>query len=334
MSAREYSQRLGPLTDEQFKAALARLGLGEFVRAEPVTGGLFGQNVFLTSTRGKYVLRGAPHYDWQLPAERFFAKLLHERTKAPVAWPYLIDPAEDIFGWSYAIMPRMPGIQLTKETTANLTPVDRLQMAQAMADNLALVHQLAWGQPGSYRLEADTVVAYEASWPNWVAHEVHSWLVLARKHSNRTTTADVAWVTDLLARARLALEEAFVPTCVLRDYREANTVMSRVADEWVVSGMFDLMEASIGDGEMDLSRQMADYLDEEPELARAFLSKYLEQRPARIGFGERFPIYMLRDRAIIWEYLQRPGGANPFDRSLTFRQWAEPYTAALDMLRP
>ena len=96
MAAREYSRRLGLIEDGQFQTALERLGLGEFVRAEPVAGGLFGQNVFVTSTIGEYVLRGAPHYDWQLPAERFFARLIHERTRTPVPWPYILDPDDDI----------------------------------------------------------------------------------------------------------------------------------------------------------------------------------------------------------------------------------------------
>jgi hypothetical protein len=30
----------------------------------------------------------------------------------PVPWPYLIDPTPDIFGWSFVLMPRMPGLQL------------------------------------------------------------------------------------------------------------------------------------------------------------------------------------------------------------------------------
>src|SRR5919197_1551390 len=98
MGAREYSSRLGTIDDAQFRSALERLGLGEFVRAEPVAGGLFGRNVFVTSTTGEYVLRGTPHYDWQLPTERFFARLLREHTRAPVLWPYLVDPADDIFG--------------------------------------------------------------------------------------------------------------------------------------------------------------------------------------------------------------------------------------------
>src|SRR5918999_571877 len=139
MGFREYTSRLGAIRDAQFRAALERLGLGEFVRAEPIVGGLFGQNVFVTSTTGEYVLRGAPHYDWQLPAERFFARLLRERTLAPVPWPYVIDPTDDIFGWSYAVMPRMPGLQPSGAALAGLSPADRLGMARAMAENLALL---------------------------------------------------------------------------------------------------------------------------------------------------------------------------------------------------
>src|SRR4051812_16361344 len=59
---RAYSQRLGLLTPRQFQAALMRFGLGDFIDATPVPQGLFGQNVFVTSTQGAYVLRGAPHY--------------------------------------------------------------------------------------------------------------------------------------------------------------------------------------------------------------------------------------------------------------------------------
>ena len=60
--AREYSKRLGVLSNEQFQVALARFDLDTLVSAEPVPFGNFGQNVFLTSTEGEYVLRGAPHY--------------------------------------------------------------------------------------------------------------------------------------------------------------------------------------------------------------------------------------------------------------------------------
>jgi len=62
MAARVYSERLSVLHDWPVRAALARLGLGDLVRADPVSGGLFGQNVFVTSTTGTWVLRSVLLY--------------------------------------------------------------------------------------------------------------------------------------------------------------------------------------------------------------------------------------------------------------------------------
>ena len=41
---------------------------------------------------------------------------------------------------------------------------------------------------------------------------------------------------------------------------------------------------------------------------------------------------MLRDRLIIWEYIQRPGMEHMSGGAKTLRAWAEPYTASLDAL--
>src|SRR5579872_2347774 len=80
----QYSKRLGAISPEQFQAALNHFGLGQFLSAEAIPFGLFGQNVFVTSSTGEYVFRGAAHYDWQFPKEQFVANLLHERTNVPV----------------------------------------------------------------------------------------------------------------------------------------------------------------------------------------------------------------------------------------------------------
>jgi hypothetical protein len=109
--SRIYSERLGAISDGQFDAVAERWDLGEFVGATPITDGLFGQNVFITTTHGDFVLRGAPHWvkgaddtEWrredrfQFTKEVFFARQLHEHTKAPVPWPMLHDQAADIFG--------------------------------------------------------------------------------------------------------------------------------------------------------------------------------------------------------------------------------------------
>jgi hypothetical protein len=72
MNTRWYSQRLGSLSEQQFQAAFDRFQLGPLIQAEAVGLGNFGQNVFLTSTQGAFVLRGAPLDPMQFPCERWF----------------------------------------------------------------------------------------------------------------------------------------------------------------------------------------------------------------------------------------------------------------------
>ena len=57
-----YSARLGAICDAQLAAAATRLGLGIFVSAALTSGGLFGQNLFLTTDEDEFVLRGAPQW--------------------------------------------------------------------------------------------------------------------------------------------------------------------------------------------------------------------------------------------------------------------------------
>src|SRR5690349_1043862 len=109
LATREYSRRLGVITPQQLEAACRRLSLGTLRNAEPAPGGLFGQNVFLETSAGDFVFRGYQHGDWQLAKERFFCYLVHEAGTAPVPWPYEIEEDPSIFGWPYAVLPRLPG---------------------------------------------------------------------------------------------------------------------------------------------------------------------------------------------------------------------------------
>ncbi|GAC1355368.1 MAG: hypothetical protein NVS4B11_23900 [Ktedonobacteraceae bacterium] len=138
MVEKMYSQRLGIISDAQFQVALDRFHLGHFIHAEAIPFGNFGQNAFVSSTTGEYVFRGQPHFWWQFPTEQFFTRQLHERTSIPVPWPYLIDPTSDIFGWSFVLMPRMPGLQLADpQIKKQLGSTDKQGIAQALGENLA-----------------------------------------------------------------------------------------------------------------------------------------------------------------------------------------------------
>jgi hygromycin-B 7''-O-kinase len=332
-TARVYSQRLGALTPQQFQAALTRFDLGTFVSATPVVQGLFGQNVFVQSTQGDYVLRGVPHYPWQFPKECFGARLLHERTKVPVAYPYLLDTATDIFGWPYLLMPRLRG---SSPADRHWTDAERLDIAQALGQNLFHLHQLTWPFAGAYDLRSDTIQPFGEGFAAWIVADIRQWLAAARANG-RTTTDDIIWIEHSISEAPPALAPAFQPCFVMNDYNPGNLLVDRVQSAWQVTGLFDLMEYYFGDGEADLMRLIAIYLEQNEQhgvhLARAFASAYLTQQPARPGFAERYVLYMLRDRLIVWEYGTRPGN-NWFRQGQSFRDYAESFTLSWRLVVP
>lgn len=351
MEEKIYSQRLGKISDQQFQASLDRFQLGRFIKAEAIPFGSFGQNVFVTSTEGEYVLRGDPHFWWQFPTEGFFTRLLHERTGVPVPWPYLIDPTPDIFGWSFVLMPRMPGLQLIDpHVKEQLSAAERLGIAQALGENLAHMQEVTWPFAGRYDATTNSVepfdLAHELAWPfpleslpvevertptpitfsEGVKACLRYTLVRSQKRNAEATTAkDFFWVEELITDAQDALDDAFEPCLLMEDYKEGNLVVTQHDERWQVSGVFDLMTAHFGDGEADLSRQIGEYLDEDPQLARAFFDAYRQYKPLRPGFAKRFPIYMLLDRAILWDFFQR-NGWRWWDENWTFRNWASQYT--------
>lgn len=281
----EYSARLGRIAPAQFQAALDHFDLGRFVRAAPVPGGNFGQVLFLTSTAGAWVLRGSPLLPGQFREERFFARLLHERTRVPIPWPYLLDESPTIFGWSYVIMPRLPGLDLEDEVAAaELTPVDRHAIAQALGATLAAMQEATWPMAGAYDPLADTIQPFAAGHAEWLLARIRRRLDRARAHTPRLTTpADTRWVEGVIARGRDALDEPFAPCPVMQDYKDQNVVVERASRRWRVSGVFDLMGLYFGDGEAALARQIARYLEREPALAGAFVRAYAADRRRALG---------------------------------------------------
>lgn len=323
----KYSERLGEISEEQFQRALDRFSLGKFIEATPIKEGLFGQNLFLTSDKGYFVLRGVPHYSWQFKGERFFAKLLHERAAAPVPWPYLLDESKDIFGWEYVIMPKLSGIQLSDDKAGEPSVgVDWEEIAKAQGRMLGEMQRLTWEFSGQYDETDNKIKPLQSPFADWVAKRIMEWLTKAQGYNDRTTTDDLQWAQNLLTKAGSVLRAEFQPCFVMQDYKLGNMVFGKVSSRWEVTGLFDLMESYFGNGEADVSRTFCVYIDKKkPELAYGFLNEYLRSKGKRKGFEERFPIFILLNRAIIWEWAQRSNKVW-WDRALTFKQWAEPST--------
>jgi aminoglycoside phosphotransferase (APT) family kinase protein len=324
---REYSKRLGVLTGGQLRAALTRFGLGELRAAGPAPGGLFGQNVFVTSSSGEYVLRGAPHYDGQFERERYFCGVIHERTEARAPWPFLIEKSPKVFGWSFAMMPLLPGVHLSdRDVQRSLTGDDRLGIARAMGAYLPLIQQATWDAPGDYDYPRAEVAPLEVAYADWFAGRTRDWLARCRQASGATTADDVAWVESVIAAARPSLGAAFTPVLVHTDYAEGNVVAERAGKGWRICGVFDLGDAYAGDSEYDLARLACWYGRRSGDELRAFIDAYTDVRPPRAGFEGRLSLYILAERLTIWEYGQR-NGIWFTDPRQTLRAWAEPFVA-------
>jgi aminoglycoside phosphotransferase (APT) family kinase protein len=324
---REYSKRLGVLTGGQLQATLARFGLGELRAAGPAPGGLFGQNVFLTSSSGAYVLRGAPHYDGQFERERYFCGVIHERTGARAPWPFLIEKSPEIFGWSFALMPLMPGVHLSdREVQRSLTGDDRLGLARAMGAYLALIQRATWDAPADYDYARGDLAPLDVPFSDWFIARTRDWLGRCRQASGATTAEDVSWAESAIAATYPSLNTPFTPVLVHTDYTEGNVVAERADDGWRICGVFDLGDAYAGDGEYDLARLSCLYGRRSGDELRAFIDAYTLARPPRAGFEERLALYILADRLFIWEYGQR-NGIWFTDPEQTLRAWAEPFVA-------
>jgi aminoglycoside phosphotransferase (APT) family kinase protein len=325
-SVQEYSKRLGTIEPAQFQAALDRFDLGTFIAATPIRFGLFGQNVFVTSTRGEWVLRGCPHYDWQFPSEQFFAQLIHERTRVPVPYPYLVDPATDIFGWSYVWMPRMPGIQLADATlVAQFSSEDRFGLARAMARTLAELHTIQADEAGSYDYQTHTIRPFAKNYREMILESIRGLVAESQSYNPNTTASDVAWVERVIQDNQEAMHQPWRVSLVIRDFKEANMVAQQREGGWQISGLFDLMEAHFGDGECDLVRQVGHDLRTTPTFAGEFVREYLRYRVVTPRFTERQQLYMLYDSLIIWSYFQRTEGGLPENKALSLEEWASPF---------
>ena len=328
MTIREYSTRLGNISDEQLQGALSYFDLGEFLSAEPIPFGLFGQNLFLTSTVGEFVLRGAAHYDWQFPTEKFFIEQLQAKTSAPVPYPYLFNPSKEIFGWSFVIMPRMPGLQLADaQVLARLSIAERRGVAQALAAMLIEIQTLTWEHAGRFNIATQMIEPMRQDYRSWIVQRIRELLLQAQSYNVNTTASDAAWVENIIERTTQAGLTPYQPCLVLEDYKEPNVVVMQDETRWQVSGVFDFMTAHFGDGEADLARQVGTYLREMPELADKFVQFYLDHKVVQPGFGKRQQLYMLYDSLLIWSFWQGQAGGLPEDKTLDLEQWAGPFVA-------
>jgi hypothetical protein len=193
-----YSDRLGDLTDAELQAAAAECGLGRLAWSAPVSTGLFGRNLLFGTDQGEYVLRGRPHYDWQLPTEAYFAQAMQDATRAPVPWPYLVRPDSRVFDWpwGYAVMPRLPGL------------------------SLAEVHRLTHPVAGRYDPRTGTIAAFAGGYRQRTVDQIETAAARARGHGAHSGQEQL-WLRELVTTLSDGAEAA-VFTAVMEDDNRNN----------------------------------------------------------------------------------------------------------------
>ncbi|MEO8540390.1 MAG: phosphotransferase [bacterium] len=334
MASREYSKRLGILSDEQLQAALDRFGLGRLLAAEPLTNGLFGQNLMLDTSSGPYVFRGAPHWnpagedDWQFQKERYFSGLVHDAPNGPVVpWPYLLDEGRDIFGWGFAIQPRLLGDVLQQPMSRTYAPPEIVEQSRELGTTLAALHTVTVPEAGTHNPKTNAIEPFTTSYAQYVEVTIEDLLVRSVKASISTSTEDVEWARSIVEAARTAMEMPFQPTVVHLDFGFHNVLFEKHDDRWRLTGVIDWMTAEAGHPECDFARPLA--TDHQFRIGgrEAFLEGYRSVHPQLPGFGERFPVFMLWERLLIWQYWQAQPQNN--FKGMGMREWMEPFVEML-----
>lgn len=311
---------LGWLTEDQLQAAADRFGLGRISGAE-VLGGFNGNNLGLATQTGGWVLRGGIppiNPDTQLRRERFFARAIHERSPVPAPWPYHIDDTTEIFGWSYALMPRLPGETFHHQQSE----LDWERVGAALAKTASGLQEITWQCVGEWDPKVDDIVPIHDA-AEWLQERVHRVMELVAKTSEPLDEASIDFV-DTAVRGALPSVGDFTPTYIHGDFAVSNVAMSRRGDRFEVTGIFDL-EAGYA-GEPDENLAIALWWPTfwgRPDVGAAFLEAFRRLRRPREGQPERLRAYVVLDMLENWEIGQRD--RQPwYGEARTFREWAQP----------
>ena len=329
----DFGKLLGPISNIQLQAALDEFGLGELESATAIPFGLFGQNIFIKNTLGKeYVLRTHSHYDWQLPTEHFFGKLIHEKTHVPSPWPYLFTESDKIFGFKFgfAMLPRLPG-QNTADPQVynNLDSTKKSQLAEALARSLHELQKLTWPYSGKYNPSRSEVEEFKDGYINRTISRAKDNLETSESYAPMKSE-DKQWAEQLLGQFKGLDEGAFQPVIVHEDYNKNNVTVAFTGSECHVTGLFDLMTAHFGDGLADLPRQFSMFVEDDPALAKLYLQSYFTDIDLDGSTKNRLLLYLIDDRLLVWQYYHRPEHIDQWEQEPNFRKWLETYISVMN----
>jgi len=315
------TNKVGILTNKQLQEMLDRFNLGKLLSFQETSKGVGKQTMFVSSTSGEFVLKGNPLYEGQFIEERFYIENLSKLTSLPLSLPYIVDTQSDIFGWTYAIMPRLPGRHYNdlKET---LNPEEKMNIVELLVECLSELHHWKVESYGEFDPKSYTIRSFNGSYKTWIYNRIRYWLRDAEKYSV-ITSRDVNWVEELLLNCEAAFDALDSPTFVMGDFKTDNMLVQKSSEGWRLSGLFDFTNGYFGDGIADLPKIVTMYQDNGDEiLAKHFISEYFNRMENKESFKERFRVHMLHQKVLDWGCAKATGNVT-WDENLSFSEWAE-----------
>ncbi len=315
------------INDEQLQAMLDKFKLGKLISSEKTANGAMGQTIFVASTEGDFVFKGNPLYDGQLLEEKFFIENIHKRTKVSVPMPYIIDNSGEILGWSYAIMPRLPGEHLnSKRITDNLSIDKKFIVAELIANTLSEFHTWKVTDFGDLNTDNFTIEPFKESYTQWLFNRIMFWLEDAKKYSE-ITVEDVHWVRDLLEQSKEAFEKLKTPTFIMGDFKPGNFLIHSRESNLEIGGVFDFTNSYFADPISDLIKMVTYYIDaNESKIAAHLIKVYCGELGEEKGSViKRIKVHMLHQRVLDWGCAKAMNMVT-WDNSLPFFKWVESYT--------
>ncbi|MDR9855382.1 phosphotransferase [Paenibacillus sp. VCA1] len=317
------SNSLGSIAAGQIQSMLDRFHLGELISSERTAEGVMKQTMFIASTAGEYVLKGNPVYEGQWVEEKFFVEGLHEISGVPVPIPYIIDEQNDIFGWSYALMPRLPGMHFNNpEIQTALSDADQMRIASCLAETLNQFHLWKAERFGEYDPVHRCIRPFMDNYGNWLYGTIKFWLDDAQKYSV-IRAEDQRWVDHVLKESEHFFRSLSNPTFVMGDFKPENVLMERCANDWRVSGVIDFTTSYFGDGIADLSKIALHYLDlGQEDLAKRFISDYMNLTNASTPEIHRLKVHLLHQRVLDWGCAYATDSVT-WNKRFSFAEWAD-----------
>jgi len=298
--------------------------LGQVRTVDPTPQGANANNVFLDTSDGRWVVRVdlAGSGGGQLLRERFFARLIDEATELRAPWPYRVDLTCNILPIPYAVMPRLPGANLSW-----FEPHDWGAVGEALAIGARKLHASVWPEAAEWDAATGEIRPSSIQETDRVAGRAAKSCAKLDDGDNSLDGTSAQWLADALAE----LDSGPAPTSttlVHGDLVIENMTFSERDGAYDVIGVLDLEDARLGDPDQDIVRHIWwSCFAGQPAAAETFVATYVSS----CQVSARTRPYAVVDLLDVWEF-GRSHGADWFGGAQYFCDWARPLFADVDRI--